>query len=388
MIETKDRGRLLFLDNLRVFLTILVVAHHLACTYGPVGSWYYYERFRHSPISDRLLIVFLSVNAAYFMGLFFMLSGYFTPASYDRKGFGGFLRDRLIRLGLPYAVYAFLLAPCLNAAILTIGTGAPFAPWRTIWHQGAVDTGPMWFVLVLLVFDVVYGCCRLLGRQPAAKEGLRLPGNAQILLFALGLIAVSFLVRIWFPQDRWVTILGLLHLEPAHLPQYASFFVLGILAYRGDWLGRLSERLGRTWLVLAGLALATLNALSLYGVGGAGEFLGGLRWQSLFYQFYEAFIALGMSLGLLVIFRRFFDRQGGLLRSLSADAFGVYLLHPLIIVPLAYALRNLECDPLLKFGLTSVLGVPLCFLAAAGLRRVPGLGILLMPPARKTKVSA
>ena len=37
-------GRLLFMDNLRVFLTILVVLHHLAITYGASGSWFYLER--------------------------------------------------------------------------------------------------------------------------------------------------------------------------------------------------------------------------------------------------------------------------------------------------------------------------------------------------------
>jgi surface polysaccharide O-acyltransferase-like enzyme len=395
MTETKDRGRLLFIDNLRVFLTILVVVHHFACTYGPSGSWYYYERSRHSPASDLLLVVFLSVNSAFFMGLFFLLSGYFTPASYDRKGFGRFLRDRLLRLGLPFAVYAFLIAPCLNAALQAIPRGTSFTPWRMIWPQGAVDTGPMWFVLLLLVFDVAYACCRLLGRQPSGKKGFQPPGDPQMLLFTLGLFAISFLVRIWFPQDRWVTVLGLLRFEPAHLPQYASFFSIGILAYRGDWFQRLSERLSLNWLGRAGIALAIFMLGMLYfgnqqgegSGGGHSPFLGGLRWQSLLYLSYEVFMAIGMSAGLLVVFRRFFDRQGGLLRSMSADAFSVYFLHPPLIVALAYAFRNLEYDPLLKFGLASVLGVPLCFLAAEALRRLPGFGRLLAPPAGTIKTS-
>ena len=40
---------------------------------------------------------------AFALGFFFMISGYFTPVSFDRKGGWGFLRDRFIRLGIPLA---------------------------------------------------------------------------------------------------------------------------------------------------------------------------------------------------------------------------------------------------------------------------------------------
>jgi len=37
------------------------------------------------------------------MGFFFLLAGYFTPRSLERKGYGHFLCDRFLRLGLPAA---------------------------------------------------------------------------------------------------------------------------------------------------------------------------------------------------------------------------------------------------------------------------------------------
>src|ERR1700730_8163280 len=42
-IAATKSPRLFFMDNLRVFLTILVIMHHLAITYGAAGSWYYYD---------------------------------------------------------------------------------------------------------------------------------------------------------------------------------------------------------------------------------------------------------------------------------------------------------------------------------------------------------
>ena len=71
--------RLLFIDNLRSMLTILVVLHHLAITYGAVGSWYYTERPADSASVIGLSIV-VALNQGYFMGLFFFIAGYFVRA--------------------------------------------------------------------------------------------------------------------------------------------------------------------------------------------------------------------------------------------------------------------------------------------------------------------
>src|SRR5689334_16615304 len=127
--------RLWFVDNLRILLIALVVLHHTACIYSGLPAWYYTE----PPTSGAVglgLTVFLMVNQAWFMGAFFLLSGYFTPGSFDRKGSRAFLRDRLIRLGIPLVVFYFVLNPILG--------------------HGAFGSGPLWFVLALLVFDASY----------------------------------------------------------------------------------------------------------------------------------------------------------------------------------------------------------------------------------------
>jgi glucan biosynthesis protein C len=97
-VQTGAAVRLLFVDNIRVFLTILVILHHLMITYAGTGSWYYNEG-RQDVITKFVGSWFCSVNQAYFMGLFLLISAYFVPGSYDRKGAGRFLKDRLIRLG-------------------------------------------------------------------------------------------------------------------------------------------------------------------------------------------------------------------------------------------------------------------------------------------------
>ncbi len=42
--EIMSKDRLLFIDNLRILLIVLVILVHLSITYGaPVGDWYYQE---------------------------------------------------------------------------------------------------------------------------------------------------------------------------------------------------------------------------------------------------------------------------------------------------------------------------------------------------------
>lgn len=96
----KLRDRLYFADNLRTWLITLVVLHHLAIVYTGVGAFYYVEPPPSYPLPLVVLVIFIVVNQAYFMGLLFLISGYFSPGSLERKGVRRFVKDRLIRLGI------------------------------------------------------------------------------------------------------------------------------------------------------------------------------------------------------------------------------------------------------------------------------------------------
>jgi len=147
-----------FVDNLRVLLISLVILHHIACIYSGIPAWYYTEPPSNGAVGLGLS-VFLLLNQAWFMGAFFLLSGLFTPASYDRKGPRAFLRDRLIRLGIPLLVFYFVLNP-----ILYLGTAQGG-------YLHTIGSGPLWFVLALLVLDASYVAFRQVtmsrGRDPA-----------------------------------------------------------------------------------------------------------------------------------------------------------------------------------------------------------------------------
>ena len=109
--EKKAISRLLFVDNWRLALVILMVVHHVAVIYGAGTPFYYLEPPWQDPWAFLTLLIFILINQSWFMGAFFLISGYFTPQSFDRNGAGPFLKHRLLRLGIPLVIFIFVLNP-------------------------------------------------------------------------------------------------------------------------------------------------------------------------------------------------------------------------------------------------------------------------------------
>jgi glucan biosynthesis protein C len=370
--------RLLFVDNLRILLICGVVMEHISVTYGGAGSWMY----RDPATADAFTTTFLSaldgIGMAAGMGFFFLLAGYFTPRSYDRKGGVAFLRDRIIRLGLPWLVYALLLQPL----VYYIAYGMPISFWSFyllyLHGVGSIADGPIWFVELLLFFSLLYAAWRWLARvrpQAANGEGA-LPGYRAIFGFILALGLLSFVVRIWWPQYDYYRPLNL---PLGYLLQYVCFFVLGIVAYRRNWLDKVTPRMGRDWALVALLATLPFYGVVIpYGLGGgtagghAGiELAGGLHWLSLAYTLWESFVIVGVCLGLLVLFRERLNHQGRLAKGMAASVYTVYLIHPVVLVGFAYAFHVVALYPLLKWAIAVLVTIPLCFLVSLAIRKIP-----------------
>ena len=64
-----------YVDRLRSAITVLVILHHTAITYGAIGGWFWREVQPSRTPSSILLILFCTTNQAYFMAFFFLLAG-------------------------------------------------------------------------------------------------------------------------------------------------------------------------------------------------------------------------------------------------------------------------------------------------------------------------
>jgi hypothetical protein len=192
-------------------------------------------------------------------------------------------------------------------------------------------------------------------------------------IYALGLAIVTCITRIHYPIDAWVKIFGFIPSEVAHLPQYASLFLIGILAYRHDWLNRMPSRRALLWLGI-GLGAAALR----YGYTGIGSdalpdlFVGG-GWdgRSLLTSLWESCLCVGLCVGLLILFRDHLNQTSRFQKMLAANTYTTYLIHIFIVIGIQFLVASYLLHPLLKFVLVTVISIPLCFLLSRGLRQLP-----------------
>jgi glucan biosynthesis protein C len=376
--EVRESTRLYFLDHLRAALIILVVLHHVALVYGAGAAFYYVEPPMTDPLAYLVLLVFILCNQAWFMGALFLLAGYFTPGSYDRKGSSSFLKSRMVRLGIPLLVWIFVLNPLSSTGFWSIppeftGISDPLT-WAA--YPYLIGLGVAWFLALLLIFNFGYAVWRQPSKnEPVAVETSPPPSYLGIGLFILLLAILSYLVRMVIPLGKEVLDFPTL----AYLPQYLGLFIVGTIAYRRDWLRTLPGSMGAAGFAAAVLATILLFPLALSGspfsfeLAEPASWVGGGSWQSAVYALWDSIFAVGMVLAAITFFRRFFNRNSRFGRFLAQQSYAVYLIHVPVIVFTAIALKELDLAALPKFVTVSLIVVPLCFVIAWLIRKIPGV---------------
>src|SRR3954452_11198073 len=213
------------LDRARSFLTLLVLIHHAVIPYTHFGhtdpkSWIGFDA------------VVLATDS-FFMAMFFFLSGLFVWPSLAHKSSWVFLRDRLLRLGLPFAIAALTIIPIAYYAIaLRQHPDISFTAfwWKTI-TVGPWPSGPIWFVWVLLCFDLTASVLYRLSPRlldPINRMSLRgYDRPAEFFLFLLGVTAVVYVpARLYFGPSHWFEF-GPFDIQASRVLLYAAYFFIG-----------------------------------------------------------------------------------------------------------------------------------------------------------------
>ncbi|MFN2151843.1 MAG: acyltransferase family protein, partial [Anaerolineales bacterium] len=254
--------------------------------------------------------------------------------------------------------------------------------WAGFWkaYPNFIGLGPLWFVAMLLVFNLGYVIWRVVMKKTAAQTESSPPTYLGIGIFILALAGISYLWRMVIPLGQSVWQFPTL----AYLPQYLTFFMVGLVAYRKDWFRNIPGSMG-----LVGFIAAIIAGIILFPLAFSGEMFslelsdaldiafGNGTWQSAVYTLWDSIFAVGISLGLLTFFRRFANRSNWFGTFLAQNSYTVYLIHIPLIVFIAYGMRNIMVGSLPKFGLASLVIVPVCFIAAAAIRKIPGVSRVL-----------
>ena len=350
-------------DMLKLFLAVLVVFHHAGQPYGPTGgSWpiMHAEKFR--PLGP-----FFHIDASFFMGLFFLISGYFLPPAYDRKGPGRFLAERCRKFLIPMLGFGLIVAPAYSVFVLGKPWSEAFLPF-TYAH--------LWFLGHLLAYALLYCAYRQWRPEPVAVEDRPFPSLLSILAYGVLLAVVDLVLRHWWPIDRWGRFI--LVAEVAHLPQYVSLFLFGVVSARYRWLERIPVTTGRACLGVfaAAIALRAAHFIVHFKILGSDGLFPDLLWN-----LWEAALCVGACIGLIHLFRRHASKAGPALRFAGRQAFALYVLHFPVLVAIQFGLERTALDPLSLTLLSGLATTVLC-LALSGAAE----GVASMTRAREPRL--
>jgi glucans biosynthesis protein C len=391
----------LALNNLRGYAILIVLAFHSSIAYvvhqpaaalpfdTPPYAW------MANPIvdSDRWLgfDLFCAFTFLYMMQLMFFLSGLFVWPSLKRKGAGAFLYDRFMRLGVPFAFGVCLLMPVGYFAVYRQTAIDP--SWPAYWsHLLALPfwpSGPLWFLWVLLALNAA--ATALFRIAPAVMEWpARLAERSKPirLFFALAIVSalLGLLLAVFFTPWQWINF-GPFAFQPCLLPQYAIFFLFGlVIGARGLERGlftaeaRLAERWGR-WLAIALASFAlwiTLAALIFGGHAIPGMQIGSALAQATF--------AASACFAATAIFQRFAARPWPILDSISENAYGIYLFHYAFVLWMQYLLLGMALPAIVKAALVFGVTLVLSWAATTAISSVP-FGARILRGQRRTAIT-
>jgi peptidoglycan/LPS O-acetylase OafA/YrhL len=366
------------IGRLRAFVTALVVAHHAVLAYhpwappppasldSPIRWWLAF------PVVDAQRwtgwALFVGWNDSFFMALMFFLSGLFAWSSLRRKGSGGFVLARLLRLGVPFVFAAGILAPLAYypAYLQTLAEHHSVATFWSQWRAlGTWPAGPAWFIWVLLAFGCVAAALyRVTPHWAESANRAASPVLDRPFLFAVTLILVSGLAYVpmaahFGPLDwkMW----GPFSIQTSRLFLYAVYFAAGFIVgagTAGQALFLADGRLAKRWIIWVSTALVAFIAASAISIAALTHNSAPRLFGFLALAAMPASCAAS-SLALMAVFVRFAKSRRPVLESFAAAAYGIYLVHYPVVSWTQYALLSWQQSAVLKGVAVTVAGIVL-----------------------------
>jgi glucan biosynthesis protein C len=369
--------RLHYIDWLRVLAVLLLFPFHTLRVFN-AGDPFYVKAAHLSTVVDKLL-AFISV---WHMPLLFVLAGASTWFALVKRTPRQYLRERGLRLLVPFIFGVFVLIPPQTWYGGRFNSGY----MRSFWHYlvsgdflkwniknggdyyGGFGIGHLWFILILLLLAVI--ALPFFARTRSGRGGALLRSFSRLLAHPAGWLVAAFLL-----------VLGEAAPDPIGLKPiyYLVFFVLGYAIVCDPAFMKSAERYRLP-------ALATGVALSVWFVLSAGlrdslpdpsPQLAGL-------------MVLGMLgswlviVGVLGFGRRYLDRPSPALSYLAEGSYPVYILHQTVIVVLAFSIVHLPAAEPLQWLTLLVSSLALTFALFEAVRRfAPSRFLFGMRPLRR-----
>ena len=360
-----------WVDNLRSFITLLVVAHHSSLAYTTFASFNKSAYILSTnPVVDTArwkgLDIFEDFNDIFFMSLMFLISGIFVMNSLRSKSMGKFIRDRFYRLFIPFMIGVTLLMLIAYYPSFLLATGQHNIKAYVIdfFTVEAWPVGPPWFIWVLFVFNLVFALC-----YPLVKNGISKAGNwlamqkqhpAKLFLSWYAYTLLLYIPVIQFVSPYAWTGIGPFDFQISRVFLYAGYFLLGaVIGAPGLANGIFADGSAfvKKWplwvisclVIYAGLKLSEAPIIRMIGNHQLSELQ-----ATLIYRLIWILSCTMSCIAFLTLFKSIFNKTNQWWESLSANAYGIYLVHYIFIVWCQYSLLNAPLHAFVKFLITFV----------------------------------
>jgi peptidoglycan/LPS O-acetylase OafA/YrhL len=360
-MENVPGRRLTFLDNLRLVVVLLVIVLHTGIAYM-VGApeWWYVVDPQQSLFFTAVVLV-LDVPL---MLIMFFIAGFFACPSLTERSVTVFVKGKILRLGLPWAAGIFIFAPLVTYLIYySRNVPVSFGRFYTVDFWGPLyQQSVYWFLGVLLVLFLGLALVYHSDREKQNWERkVNRPGWGLFVGFWLIGSAWFYLIVQSYPLDMWSNGARILVFQPERALLYVLYFALGVYADRRGWLRNGGYAPARSWILPMVLSGVAYLALRLYVVPGSGV----TGWIGVLTGLLFNGFCLSALMAGLAFFRKHADSDRRPWGSLSANSYGIYYLHPLVLYPLTYVFLSLPVSIFTKAGLLVITTILLAWAGSA-----------------------
>jgi glucans biosynthesis protein C len=375
-------NRILFIDNIRYLMIVFVVILHAALSYAPTMSWWY----AWDPVTNsRLFDVIVGIIDVFIMPVLFFIAGYFALPNIQKKGTGVFLKDKFIRLGIPWLIGVIFIAPistyiaCYKIYPMSYGqfwinwiksagdfhTGFLYSPINLDGLKEEIATGRFnhtayWFISLLLFFFIMFGIIYALKKRflPSSSiHGKTHSGKTMLLVILfVGFLSIMMSVLVSMTPSPypapWLMIANVLQFQTWRLTTFIIYFALGVYAFHRNWFVK-DNFPGHPllWMTICiilffGFLVTMSNLISNPANTG--------------YIITYVSLSSYLRVALLILFTsfaaRYWNRPHNINETLAANSYNIYLVHLPIVVVLQLLLVNLSStSSLMKFGIVFAL---------------------------------
>ena len=340
-------NRLHYLDWLRVLLILGVFLYHALHPFDSTIEWHI-----KNDEQSIFVMIFLILILPWGLPLFFLVAGAGSKFSLRRRSNRQYIRERVLRLGIPFVVGSILLTPLQKYfEALHKGTydGSFFGYIPELWGDIAPTTwfSPLtltelglhlWFLAFLFLYSIlavpIFDWFRRdSGRSFISRLGRLVERRGGILLFVIPLTLVRVGIQPFFPEEHgWLDFV------------YSfAFFIMGYVIYSDKRFIRVIHR--DRWLLL------TCGLAGMAGGGAMGAVAGDelFEWTETFTMPWSIIVMLtfaltawGWALFVLDLARTHLDSPSRLLAYGNETIMPFYLLHQPVIILIAYWVVQLD----------------------------------------------